>query len=41
MTYSLVLVGPLADQYGGGIAAENEGVALTIAEIAGRLGPLE
>ena len=41
MTYSLVLVGPLADQYGGGIAAENERVALTIAEVAGRLGPLE
>ena len=40
-TYSLVLVGPLADQYGGGIAAENEGGATTIAEIAGRLGPLE
>jgi hypothetical protein len=41
MTYSLVLVGPLADQYGGGIAAENHGVARTIAEVAGRLGPLE
>ena len=41
MTYALVLVGPLADQYGGGIAAENERVALTIAEIAGRLAPLE
>jgi hypothetical protein len=41
MTYSLVLVGPLADQYGGGIAAENGKVALTIAEVAGHLAPLE
>jgi hypothetical protein len=41
MTYSLVLVGAVADQYGVGIAAENEHVALTIAEIAGGLAPLE
>lgn len=41
MTYTLVLVGPVADQYGGAIAAENERAALTIAEIAGRLAPLE
>ena len=41
MTYTLVLVGPLADQYGGGITAENEHVALTIAEVAGGLAPLE
>ncbi len=41
MTYSLVLVGPIADQYGGGITAENSSVAQTIAEIAERLVPLE
>jgi hypothetical protein len=41
MAYALVLVGPLADQYGDGIAAENESVALTIAGIARRLEPLE
>lgn len=41
MTYSLVLVGPVADQYGVGIAAENASAALTIADVAGRLTPLE
>jgi hypothetical protein len=41
MTYSLVLVGPVADLYGVGIAAENASTALTIADVAGRLTPLE
>jgi hypothetical protein len=41
MTYSLILVGPLADQYGTTIAVENERAALTISEIAGRLQPLD
>ena len=41
MTYTLVLVGPTADAYGGGIAAENEHAAQAIAEIAGQLAPLE
>ena len=41
MTYSLILVGPVADQYGDGITAENASGAATIAEIAGRLAPLE
>ena len=41
MTYTLVLVGPVADQYGGGITAENSSVAQSIAGIAGRLVPLE
>jgi hypothetical protein len=41
MTYTLVLVGPVADRYGGGIAAENASVALAIAEVAAHLAPLE
>ena len=41
MTYSFILVGPVADRYGGGIGAENARVALTIADLAGRLQPLE
>jgi hypothetical protein len=41
MTYSIILVGPIADQYGDGIAAENVSVATTLAGIAGRLTPLE
>lgn len=41
MTYSLVLVGPVADQYGDGITEENRSSALTIADIAARLVPLE
>lgn len=41
MTYAVILVGPVADQYGNGIAAENAAVALTIADIAGRLQPLD
>jgi hypothetical protein len=41
MTYSIILVGPVADQYGDGIAAENVRVAMTIAGIAELLAPLE
>jgi hypothetical protein len=41
MTYTLVLVGPVADQYGSGIAEENGSAAQTIADIAARLVPLE
>ena len=41
MTYTLVLVGPVADQYGGGIMPENLDVAQTIVSIAGKLTPLE
>lgn len=41
MTYTLVMVGPTADAYGGGITAENVSAAQTIAEIAGQLAPLE
>jgi hypothetical protein len=41
MTYNLVLVGPVADRYGMGIAAENEAAAASIAELAGQLVPLE
>lgn len=41
MTYTLVLVGPVADQYGGGIAEGNGRAALAIADVAARLVPLE
>ena len=41
MTYTLVLVGPVADQYGGGIDPANVNVAQSIASIAARLMPLE
>jgi hypothetical protein len=41
MTYTMILVGPVADQYGAGIAAENVSVATALAGIAGRLTPLE
>jgi hypothetical protein len=41
ITYSMVLEGPIADQYGDGIAAENVSVATTLAAMAGRLVPLE
>jgi hypothetical protein len=41
MTYTMVLVGPIADRYGTTIAPENEGAAASIAEIAGQLVPLE
>lgn len=41
MTYTLVLVGPLADRYGITISTDNASVAATIAGIAGRLAPLE
>ena len=41
MTYALVLVGPVADRYASGIAAENERAAIAIADVAGRLVPLE
>jgi hypothetical protein len=41
LTYTLVLVGPVADRYASGIAAENERAALEIADVAGRLVPLE
>jgi hypothetical protein len=41
MTYTLVLVGPVADALGGGIAPENEGVAATLTTVAGRLQPLD
>ena len=41
MTYTLVLVGPVADQYGSGITEENGSAAQTIVEIAARLVPLE
>lgn len=41
MTYTLVLVGPVADQYGGGIMPENLDVAQSIVGIAAQLTPLE
>ena len=41
MTYTLVLVGPVADQYGGGIDPANVSVAQSIASIATSLMPLE
>jgi hypothetical protein len=41
MTYTFILVGPVADQYGSGISADNQSVALTIADIAERLQPLQ
>jgi hypothetical protein len=41
MTYTLVLVGPVADQYGGGIDPANVNVAQSIASIATSLMPLE
>jgi hypothetical protein len=41
MTYGLVLVGPVADQYGDTIAPENSAAATTIVDVAGHLAPLE
>jgi hypothetical protein len=41
MTYTFILVGPVANQYGEGIAPENVSVAQRIVEIAGQLLPLE
>jgi hypothetical protein len=41
MTYSMILEGPIADQYGDGIVAENVRVATTLAAVAGRLTPLD
>lgn len=41
MTYSLILVGPIADEYGTDIAVENERAAQEIAALAGWLRPLE
>jgi hypothetical protein len=41
MTYGLVLVGPVADLYGDTISPENAGVAASLADVAGRLAPLE
>jgi hypothetical protein len=41
MTYNLVLVGPVADQYGAGIQPENLDVAQSVASIATKLVPLE
>lgn len=41
MTYSLVLVGPVADQYASTITPDNTAVAGEIAEIAAALTPLE
>lgn len=41
MTYTLVLVGPVADQYGGGIDPANVDVAQAFTSIAARLIPLE
>jgi hypothetical protein len=41
MTYTMVLVGPVADQYGGGIMPENLAVAERIVSIAAQLVPLE
>ena len=41
MTYTMVLVGPLADRYGSTITPDNASVAAALAGIAGRLAPLE
>lgn len=41
MTYTMVLVGTMADRYGSTIAPDNASVATTLAGIAGRLAPLE
>jgi hypothetical protein len=41
MTYSMVLVGPLADRYGTTITPDNASVAASLAGLAGRLAPLE
>jgi hypothetical protein len=41
MSYSLVLVGPVADRYGTTISPDNLSVARMIAEAAGQLAPLE
>lgn len=41
MTYELVLVGPIADLYGGTIDAANVGTAAALAQLGGRLLPLQ
>lgn len=41
MTYSLILVGPVADAYAGTISPDNAPVAAAIAQVAGLLTPLD
>ena len=41
MTYNVVLVGPIADQYGNSISPENASIAASLAGVGARLAPLE
>jgi hypothetical protein len=41
MTYSLVLVGSVADQFGDTISQDNAGIAASLAGMAEQLTPLE
>jgi hypothetical protein len=41
MSYTMVLVGPIADRYGTTISSDNASVAQALAELAGQLVPLD